>query len=80
MNTAGHQVIAGPFGGALNQDWGLYFNKPPGIEKITDEFHHPVTEEQVLLHSGPAEVKIAVTEAQALLYFNVLIYIEWGRF
>ncbi|MBA7662255.1 hypothetical protein ES703_70283 [subsurface metagenome] len=77
MKTTGHQVIAGPFGSALNQDWCFYLNKPFSIQEIANEFHHLVTKEQVFLHPSPAQVKIAIFETESLVYFNVFIDVKW---
>ncbi|MBA7697688.1 hypothetical protein ES703_106356 [subsurface metagenome] len=80
VHATGHQVITRPLRSALNQDGRLHLNKPFGIQEITDKLDYPVTKQQVLLHPGPPQVKIAVLQAQVLIYFNILVYVKRWRF
>ncbi len=76
VKAARHQVIARPFGGALNQDGRLYLNKPLGIEEIADILEHPVAKQQIFLHPCPAQVEVAILKAEVFIHLNIFIDVE----
>ena len=79
LESAGHQEISRALGRAFNQDGSLDFQKSLGVQKIADVLDHPVAQDEVLLHSRPSQVEVAIPEAQTLVGPGVVGDIEGRR-
>ena len=53
--------------------------KPLGVQEVADVLDHPVAQDEVLLHSRTAQVKVAVPQPQALVGPGVVGDVERGR-
>jgi hypothetical protein len=78
VHAAGHQVVARAFGRGLGQHRGLDVDKAIGIEELAHFHGHAVTQHQVVLHVGAAQVQHAVRQARGLRQV-VVVQLERGR-
>ncbi len=60
MNTTGHQIITGAFGGGFDEHGGFDFNESVFIEIVTGDFHQFVTHQQIGQQIGSAQIQITV--------------------
>ncbi|MNY02752.1 hypothetical protein D3C86_1353370 [compost metagenome] len=67
MHAARHQVVAGPFRGALGEDRGLDLDEAVVVHVAPDDLVHAVALDHGLLHEGLAQVEEAVLEADGLV-------------
>jgi hypothetical protein len=79
VEPAGNQKIPGPFRSALDEDRGLHFHEPSGVQEMAQELHHLMVKDEVFSHSFPAQIKITIPESQTFLYFLFLIDVEGRR-
>ena len=80
VDAAGHHVVAGPLGGALDEDGRLDLDEAARVEEIADEFYHLVAEDEVPLHALTAQVEVAIAEAQGLVHLVLPVDVEGRRF
>ena len=79
MHPAGHQVVSGPLGGALNQSGGLNLKEALLRKKCPGQGGHPASGHEISLDIRPAQVQVAVFEPQLLLGLAVLLDGEGRR-
>ena len=72
VDAAGHHVVAGSLRRALDEDGRLDLDEAPLVEVVADEFDHLVAEDEVPLHASPAQIEIAVSQAQGLVHLFVV--------
>ena len=65
-DPAGHQVVAGAFGGGTGEHGGLHLDEALGFDKGPDRLHGAVAQAQIVVHAGAAQIEVAVAQAQLL--------------
>jgi len=78
VDAAGHQVIARTLGRAFGQHGRLDVDKPVGIEKLAGLHGHAVTQHQVVLHVGTAQVEHPVRQTRCFRQV-VIVQLEGRR-
>ena len=68
MDPRGNEVLARALGGALEEDRGLHIHETLAVEVGPHRRRHRVAEAEVSRHAWPSKIKIAVLEAQILVY------------
>ena len=71
VDAAGHQIVAGTFGGGFEQNGGFNFEEPAFVQKVADKFDRLVANDEIALEPFAAQIEIAVFEPQTL--FNVFV-------
>ena len=79
LHPAGHQIVPGPFRGALAQDGGLDLQEPLLVKVLAGHLGHLVAQHDVLLHTGPPKVQIPVLEPDLFGSVQVVLDIDGGR-
>src|SRR5205085_10681244 len=64
MHPARHDVIARAFGGRVGEDGGFDLQESTLVEKATSGLLQPMPQDKVFLELGPAQVEIAMLEAE----------------
>jgi hypothetical protein len=64
--TVGDQEVPGPFRGAFGEEGGLHLDEALPVQVVPDGLDDPVPEAEVFLHPPPAQVQVAVLEAELL--------------
>ena len=78
LHTTGYEEVARALRRALDKDGSLDFEEAVVVQVVADVLHGAMAQPEVFLHGGPAEVEVAVTQAQALVGFNVVGDVERG--
>jgi len=63
MGAAGNQVVAGAFRGGLGQEGRLDFIEAVIVHEIAEMPRDVTTQSHALLHDGPTQVDVAITQA-----------------
>jgi len=76
MKTTWHDIIARPFGRALEEDGRLDFDKASLGEVFADKPRGIVIKHQVALHSRTSQVEIAIAQPDGLIHFGLTVDVE----
>ena len=79
LHPAGHEIIARAFRCALDEDGRFDFQETVLVQIIADVLHRAMTQPEVFLHRRPAQVQVAVAQAQAFVGFDVVGDVERRR-
>jgi len=79
VEAAGHNIIPGSLGSALDQNGRLDLHKAALGEELADKAHHVVPQEDVALHALATQVQVAVAKAQRLVDLSVIVDVEHRR-
>ena len=72
MDPARDQIVAGALGGALGQKGGFYFDKVLFIKCVAHDLVGAMAQLQIGLDAGPAQIQIAVFEADLLTGVDIV--------
>ena len=77
--AAGHQIVTGTLRGALAQHGGFNLQKAVAVQIITHGKGHLMTQLQISLHLGAAQIQITVFQAHQLVHINAVLDVKgWG--
>ena len=78
LHTAGYQIVAGAFRGALDQHGGLDLAEVVVAVVVADDLADLAAQHDGVVHAGAAQVQIAVLQAQLVLHLHLVADLEGG--
>jgi hypothetical protein len=78
MDPAGHQVVSRPLGSGLEQNRGLHLDEAALVQEVADVLDHTMAQDDVALQAVPAQVQVAVPQAQGLVDRRIVEDVERG--
>ena len=73
MQPARHQIITGAAGRALEEDGRLDLDEVARVEPVAHELDHAMAQQNVARHAWPAQVEVAIAQAERLLDGDFLV-------
>mmetsp|Transcript_40395 Transcript_40395/g.116085 ORF Transcript_40395/g.116085 Transcript_40395/m.116085 type:complete len:310 (+) Transcript_40395:1254-2183(+) len=79
VHPGGHDEVARPLGGRLDEDRGLHLDELPVTQEVPDQAGHSVPQEERLLDRVSADVEVSVPHAGVLLGIRLVLDLHWRR-
>ena len=80
MDAAGHQEIAGAFGGGFDEGGRLDLQEAIFIEVVSGDLGHLVAEHQVFLQLRTAQIQVTIFQAEHFIGFGAVHDLKGRRF